>query len=282
MSDTHLTRLEQQFCHIIDPKGRVCGKSLDYRNVEIWPEGRCLTHCRAVQDDGLICTLPPMINGLCYKHGGREDQSIDKYLQSGITAQTRAAQLDGADKRIYEMAMSDPELHGHRSDLAVLEVRLHQLLAEQDQWKSEVLLEELKKEINRVSSALKKGWKKAHRSLTRTKPETNQAITALEDIEEFVSLEELRMLIMHASATYSTWREIDSLLLRRNQVATSERKRLLDSKKFVTGEQAMAVIEQVVGELQRVLFNYVEEATGKMIMREVSGRIREIVGYDES
>jgi hypothetical protein len=232
--------------------------------------------------DGVICELPTMANGFCYKHGGREDKAIDKYLQKGITAQTRAAQLDREDKRIYEMAMADPELQGHRSDLAVIEVRLHQLLAEQDQWKSELLLKELKQELSRSASALKKEWRKAHRALTRVKPEPGKAISALEDMEEFVDLNELRMLIAHGASNYSTWREIDSLLHRRNQVATSERKRLLDSKKFVTGEQAMEVISHIIKELQKVVFEYVDEPTGKEIMREVSGRIRGIVGYDES
>lgn len=246
----------------------VCSLPLVYDDA--FQNGRCPQHCRELGDDGSLCSLPSMPNGYCYRHGEQEQTAV-QVMSEGGTSDARAKLLTGRQASIYETAVNDPDILGHRKDLGLLEVRIQELIAETKEWKSEELLNAILKEIGRAS-------KKMIKALDKVK-EGKEKARGLVDLEELILLSELHTLINHSLQSYSTWTEIEKMLQRRKLIADSERKRLVDQQKFITGERAMSAISDIQVALKESVNMHVDRETASLIMSEFSSRVRERIGF---
>lgn len=282
-SDSRLEPLRQA-CLLIGLNNSVCQHRVDYSEPEEWPEGRCPYHCRSTLEDGSLCVLPPLSNGHCYKHGGAIQTGLKRYWENSSVAQLRAGNLDGGDRAVYEMALADQDILSMRSDLALIEVRLHQLLEEADSWKSEDLLKEIRTEIKRISREMRAAVMKIKRgtvsisSAKTAKTKIDRLVNECDNLLDLVALTELSVLVDQGTSSYSTWREIDDLLKRRKATSDSEQKRLIESRKMVSADQAKAIIATVMEKMTETVQANCDQQTSRRILSAFANDVRKVIG----
>ncbi len=89
--------------------------------------------CGARNRQGEPCRVAPMPNGRCYRHGGPTPSGIaSPNLKHGRYSRHLPERLLGR----YEEALSDPELLSLRDDIALVQARIDQKLADLDTGES--------------------------------------------------------------------------------------------------------------------------------------------------
>jgi hypothetical protein len=146
-----------------------------------------------------------------YKHGGRS-----KYLPANL--QTR-----------YQEAVDDPELLNLRTDLALVEARLAQLLERVDTGEAGAL------------------WKAAKDAFE----DLRKAGVAKDPVAQQIAFNELSDVLGRGLSDYAAWNEISSLLEQRRKLSESERRRLVDMQQMISTEQAMLFAGQVLDIIRR-------------------------------
>src|SRR5688572_7711861 len=114
----------------------------------------------------------------------------------------------------YEQAADDPELLSLRSEVALVDARLVDLLSRVDTGESGALWAELRR---------------AYRAFARARLAGDDEPAALAKVEH---------LIERAGQDHQAWAEIGTLIEQRRKLAESESKRLITLQQMITAEQA--------------------------------------------
>lgn len=173
--------------------------------------------CGAKTRSGEPCKRPPMPNGRCDKHGGKSLAGIaapgfkhgrySKYLPDGLLER-------------YQAARSDPDLLALRDEIALIDVRLGQLLEFATTGEHERLWPMLKEAYG----------------------ELRKAIQAKDPSAMVGELGILESLINGGADRYGAWVELDRVIEQRRKLVETERKRLVEMQQMITAERAMVLV----------------------------------------
>jgi hypothetical protein len=184
--------------------------------------------CRAKAKHSQMQCRQPVVPGMevCRFHGGLTPRGpasatyksgrYSKFLPSRMLARYRAAE-------------SDRELTSLRSELALVDARLADLLGRVDSGES---------------GSLWRALRKAHRAFKISRESGN-----VEHMRD--ALAELNLRIEAGVSDYEAWRELQTLVEQRRKLADSESRRLGTLHQMISAERAMLLIGVVVDIIRR-------------------------------
>lgn len=168
-----------------------------------------------------------MPNGRCRVHGGETPRGEESphFINGKYSRYAKVLAPSLAER--YQQSLSDADLVVLRDELALLDVRISQLLQGL---------------TDRESTALWGKLKQSYADLKRAR--------AIDDAAKrgaalAVALTELESLIENGASDSDVWAEIANLLDLRRKLAESERKRLMDLQNVMTAEQAILFLNAV-------------------------------------
>jgi hypothetical protein len=151
----------------------------------------------------------------------------------------------------YDRAIADEELMSLRSEIAVLDARITDLLTRADSGESGRLWRHLSAQMRAVDAARDPGA--VEREMTR-----------------------LQKLIHEGSADSALWDEIREAVLTRERLVRSERRRLVEARLVIPLEQAQLLMSLFVDAAKEAV-GHDPEAMGKIVEAFVR-----LTGYDPS
>jgi hypothetical protein len=182
--------------------------------------------CGAKTRSGEPCKNAPMLNGRCRMHGGMTPRGpAHGAFKHGRHSKFLPARL--ADR--YQEAMDDDALLELRSEIALLDVRISEVVQRIDTGESGRLWEELKDALRTFIAELTK------RNADRMRE----------------PLQRMEHLIEHGTEDKVVWDELGRLLEQRRKLVESERKRMVEMHQMLTTEEAMTLLAAVVDSLRR-------------------------------
>ena len=125
----------------------------------------------------------------------------------------------------YRTAVTDPNLLVLREDISLLDARLADVLTRVDTGESGAR------------------WKQVKTACTAYAKARNTE-------EENACWDDLRAAISAGVADYEAWDEIHDVLMRREKLVASERKRLVDLQQMITAEQANVLMKQIADSIR--------------------------------
>jgi len=149
----------------------------------------------------------------CHYHGGNTPRGIaSPQHKHGRYSSVLPARLAGA----YQAAISDPDLLHLKSDIALLDSRLADVISQVSNSEAGELWKNLKQAV--------KDYRKA------------------KEDDQYTALQQILWFIEEGYTEYQSWIEIRSMLQERKSLVESERKRLVDMQQMITSNQAMLLI----------------------------------------
>lgn len=131
----------------------------------------------------------------------------------------------------YENSLRDPELLNMRAEIALIDGRIQELLAQTESG---------------VALKVFKDAKAANKALR----------TAIhnEDYGRVIEKSwELSQVLNEGITNFNAWEQVGAMVERRMKLVEAEQKRLVNMKNMITAEQALALIEQIKGVLKRTV-----------------------------
>jgi len=209
-------------------------------------DARAHRACGAKTRSGEPCKRAPMPNGRCALHGGKSLAGwAHPNARTGRYIKSMPARLDER----YRASLDDPELLALREEIALVDARIHDLLARVETGESGALWRALKKELDQLD----------------TDP----------DVPALAKLQTVQAMIAQGVADYDAWAEVDRWVERRRRLAESERKRLVEAQQIITTEQAMALLGAVV----EVIHEHVHD---RATLAAISQDVRRLMARDSS
>lgn len=180
--------------------------------------------CGAKTRSGGVCQNAPMDNGSgrCRMHGGMSPRGPAHWKWSG--GSERSHYLPTRLAKRFEAAMADTELLSTRADIALVEVRISELMERIDQRESGRAWEDLAEAYGALDDCLHSG---DSAKLIETMKRMDGIIKAGQD-------------------DYHVWREIMDAMEQRRKLAESERKRLVDMQQYITTERVIVFVNKIV------------------------------------
>jgi hypothetical protein len=182
--------------------------------------------CNAANRFGRYCPNNPMPNGACYHHGGETPRGLAlPQTTHGRYSRDLPADLLGR----FERANDDPELLSMRSEVALVDARLSELLAgvgSGDSGAGWVEMRRLWREFRRAQRA----------------NNVNAMFAAIEQFEE---------VIRNGFAHHLAWTEIGTLIDRRARLVEQERRRLDQLEQSIPLPQALTMLRTVLDAIER-------------------------------
>lgn len=183
--------------------------------------------CGARRKNGKgVCESFAMANGRCRVHGGATPSGLaspqtisgrySKYLPTRLLAR-------------YQEAVADPELLALKDDIALLDTRLGEVIANLDTGRSQATWEILGHQWGKFAAE----WK-------------TMDWTAQEKAVDSVS-----KLIADGLSEGYVWSEIRGLLKERSELVANERKRLVELQQYVTSERALLFVQAVMASVKQ-------------------------------
>lgn len=169
--------------------------------------------CGAKKRNGDPCPQPAMPNGRCRQHGG---MSLNGVAHPNYQGKGRSRLLPSNLRGAYESSMSDPEALSMRRELALLDTRQEMLIGQLSEGGALGAMGQLRKLVAEMDAA------NAGRDTGRLK-------RALESIA----------LLGRSFADDETWRDLDRVIVRRQAVVESERRRAIEARQVVRADEAM-------------------------------------------
>jgi hypothetical protein len=167
-----------------------------------------------------------MLNGRCRLHGGLTPTgAAHGAFKHGRYSKFLPARLAAR----YEEAVADDTLLELRGEIALLDVRISEVVKKVDTGESSELWAELKVALAGFMAALTK------RDMPRMKD----------------PLQQMNQLIERGTEETAVWDEIGRLLEARRKLVESERKRLVEMQQMITAEQAMTLLAVIVDTIRR-------------------------------
>lgn len=188
-----------------------------------------------------FCCTRPMPNGKCRLHGGATPSGI---ASPNLVHGRYSKHLPARMLERYQEALADEKLLALNDEIALLDIRLTDLLTKIDTGESG----ESWKQAGEAYAELKVAMNKIDIKATQT------AMTALERI------------LTTSSSDYAAWTEIQFVLQQRRKLVDTERKRLMDMQQVITSEQAMTLISA----LSAILL---EEVTDRHVLARIQTRV---------
>lgn len=181
------------------------------------PHVTAMSSCGAKTRNGTPCQLPPMHGKTrCKYHGGKSlSGTAAPSFKTGRYSKYLPTRL--LDR--YHEAESDGELLSLRSEIALVDSRLADLLSKVDTGEAKKLWEQAK-ELNRDIQA------------DMLNEDYGQLMMHCKSLDE---------LIGEGLKDYTAWSELYYILDHRRKLVESERKRLIESQQMVKTEQAMTL-----------------------------------------
>lgn len=188
-------------------------------------DGRGNRLCIAVKKDGTPCrafAVPGMTR--CRNHGGMRVSGMDSpmFRHGRYSRECPAGLLEK-----YVQAENDPDLLSSRSDVALLQARIAELIDRLHGGESGSLWNDLQSEINRLGDG--------------DSPDPEQMRLAFFAV---------RNLVRRGASQERQWRELKELIDQKTKVSAAEWKRLIDMRQVITAERVtvlcMSILDAVL------------------------------------
>jgi hypothetical protein len=205
--------------------------------------------------DGTPCERSPIRGRTrCRLHGGKTlVGTACPHYRSG----RYSAYVPERLRARYEQAQDDPELLSLRSEVALVDARLADLLSRVDTGESGQLWAELRR---------------AYRAFARVRQSGD---------DETAALAKLESLIGSATTDHQAWAEIGELIEQRRKLTESEGKRLATLQQMLTAEQAMALMHRVIDIVTRHVTDRQALSAIVVDMRALAGPQNGLPAYQE-
>jgi hypothetical protein len=182
--------------------------------------------CGAKTRGGGTCKNAGMPNGRCRFHGGMSPIGpAAGNFKTGRYSKFLPARLAGR----YLEAISDSELLELKGEIALLDVRIGELVGRIDTGESSQKWLDLRVAVRNFMAAL------SQRDADKMRG----------------PLQQMQDLVEAGVAEHQTWDDIGDLLDQRRKLVESERKRLVEMQQMITSEQAMVMLAVVVDTIRR-------------------------------
>jgi hypothetical protein len=212
--------------------------------------------CGAHNKRGGICRNAPVTGRTrCRLHGGKSlVGTACPHYRSG----RYSAYVPERLRARYEQAQDDPELLSLRSEVALVDSRLADLLSRVDTGESGQLWAELRR---------------AYRAFARVRQSGDDETAALATVER---------LIERAGQDHQAWAEIGALIEQRRKLAESESKHMATLQQMLTTEQALSMMRAIVDILTRHVSD--KQALSAIIveLQRMAGPAHELPAYAET
>ena len=188
----------------------------------------CDVHCgaRVKSRPGDFCTVPPMPNGRCYRHGGASRAGI---AHPNFRHGRRSKVLRGVNLDDYHAALEDTNIHDLTDELALTDALLNRLVEKIGSGDSLRLIEKLRIELDGFESA-----------------------QGREDSDDAAKhLDAIGFLIRRGASLTEQVEEVSRLVDRRRKLADSHRRQLTAAQQMISRDQAMAFAGALVSAVRR-------------------------------
>ncbi len=197
--------------------------------------------CGIIKKDGKPCRGHAMPNGRCYKHGGATPAGL---ASPNFKHGKYSSVVPGRMLARYQEAEQDPALLSLRSELALLDGRLFDLLGRVDTGESGRIWGKAQEAVLDLRAA----------NLNKDQEAAGEALNRLIGI------------ISKGHSDYAAWHEVHEVVDQRRRIAESERKRLVETHQMITTERALALMGAIVGAIK-------EEINDQKLLQRISARI---------
>lgn len=204
--------------------------------------------CGAKTRSGTPCQRPPLKGRTrCKLHGGASPVGIaSPQFKDGTRSKYMPARL----LETYRQSLEDPELLELRSDIALTDARLVDLLKRADTGEAGAVWRKARVTLNQFKTARAKG-----------------------DVEGMTQhLYTLEQVIEQGATDSATWYEIFGVLEQRRKLVESERRRLVDMQQMITAENAMTLVASLAAIVRR-------HVTDQRILAAISNDLVSIVNH---
>jgi predicted nucleic acid-binding Zn-ribbon protein len=217
---------------------RNCGHRYSKAEYELWECPEC--------GEPRACRRPVSAEGQrCRVHGGASPAGIAsphfKHGRRGKYLPTRLLER-------YEEAVGDSELLALRDEIALIDVRINELLERIDTGESAALWAQLGAKFEKMQ----------------------QAYASQDDSGFARAVKGLGAIIEQGGRADQVWDDIGNVIEQRRKLVESERKRLVDMQQMLTAEQAMTLLAAVVDVVRR-------NVTDRDALAAISADVKRIV-----
>lgn len=223
--------------------------------------------CGAKTRNGGTCRNKPVRGRTrCRMHGGA---SLVGIAHPSFTTGKHSKYLPMRLQEAYAAAMADPDLLGLRSEIALLDARLLDLLGRVDSGESGQLWDSMRDSwlgFTAAARALSAETDPRKREVLRAKQ--NEAAAAIEGLVE------------QGTADSAAWAEALAVVEQRRRLVETERKMMHDMQQTITSERAMALMSVVLVQLKEAVERHADERTGRSILSDASAGIRQVIAAD--
>jgi hypothetical protein len=183
--------------------------------------------CGAQTRSGEPCKLPGHgAGGRCRLHGGA---SLTGTAHPRFKTGRQSRYLPKRLLAVYQKSLADPDLLELRSELALIDARLSDLLRRVDLGEAGTLWRQFMDLFRDLQDAIR-----------------------AKDVEgTSTALLELERIINRGNADQATWDEILKIVGERRKLTDTERKRLVDMQQYITHERAMVLISALLDSVKR-------------------------------
>ena len=199
-------------------------------------------HCGAKNRAGKPCRARAIMpSGRCKNHGGKSLSGVaSKTFKHGRYSKHFLAAMPERFRDRFEQAMSDPELLSMRSSVALLDLRL-----------VDVLERFSASDAGQFRSLLLATWSK-FKTTNATKADTDEA-RAAKAVKVGDLLRELDRIIAAGASESDAWQDVAAAIRDRTALVVQENRRLVDMGQMLTVVQAMDLVIKVYDAVKRAV-----------------------------
>jgi hypothetical protein len=193
--------------------------------------GKCsVPACRCKAFDAKPCQKAPSKGRTrCRRHGGA---SLVGPAHPNFRTGRHSKVLKGGLAQVYQTAINDPHLVSVRDELALIDMRVAQLLEAIGETGNAKLLKEIRAKFDVFKAAGKKKGKQSA-------------------IEGLGALEQVDRLIDEALTAAATWDELRETLDLRRKLSETETRRMRDLHQLIDVKSALAMMTLLVDEVRK-------------------------------
>jgi hypothetical protein len=160
----------------------------------------------------------------------------------------------------YRAAITDPELLALREDIALLDIRLGELIGRVDAGESGATWQALGEKLAEFEKCQARG-----------------------DVAGMgAALGGIRELVVRGVADHLAWQEIGEMLERRRKLTESERRRLVEMRQVITVERLMVLLNALVNVIRENVLRYSDRQTATRILAAISTDIGKLMVAGDS
>ena len=182
--------------------------------------------CGVKTKSGESCRSRAMANGRCRMHGGKTPRGL------ALPQTTHGRYSKDLPTRLladYERALQDSDLLELRSEIALLDSRLSDLLQRVDTGEAGALW----KQLNHLYDDFIEASRREDRSTA------NRALVSMQDI------------IQRGRDDYAAWDEVKAVIEDRRRLVETERKRMLDMQLMVRSDRFMLFVTALASSVKK-------------------------------